>query len=47
MSFSSDTKNELSKINNLSTSAAICELMGAIAYGSRIKREKGGKKVSP
>ncbi len=41
MSFSSDTKNELSKINNVSTSAALCELMGAVAYGSRIKREKG------
>ena len=41
MSFSSDTKNELSKINNVSTSAAMCELMGAIAYGSRLKREKG------
>lgn len=45
MSFSSDTKNELSKINNVSTSAAICELMGAIAYGSRIKREKGVLKL--
>ncbi len=39
MSFSSDTKNELVKLNNVSTSAAICELMGAIAYGSRFKRE--------
>jgi len=41
MSFSSDTKNEISKVNNVSTSAAICELMGAVACGSRIKREKG------
>lgn len=41
MSFSSDTKNELAKIKNVSTAANICELMGAVAFGSRIKREKG------
>ena len=45
MSFSSDTKNELAKINNVSTSAAICELMGAVAYGSRFKREEGSFKL--
>lgn len=45
MSFSSDTKNELSKINNVSTSAAICELMGAVAYGSRFKRENGNLRL--
>ena len=41
MSFSSDTKNELVKIKNVSTSAEICELMGAVAFGSRLRREKG------
>lgn len=41
MSFSSDTKNELVKIKNVSTSASICELMGAVAFGSRLKRENG------
>jgi len=41
MSFSSDTKNELVKIKNVSTSAAICELMGAVAFGSRLRREDG------
>lgn len=41
MSFSSDTKNELVKIKNVSTAAEICELMGAVAFGGRLKREKG------
>ena len=45
MSFSSDTKNELAKVSNVSTSAALCELMGAVAYGSRIKRDKSGFKL--
>lgn len=46
MSFSSDTKNELVKIKNVSTSAGICELMGAVALGSRIRKGKGGLRVS-
>lgn len=41
MSFSQDTKNELVKIKNVSTSAALCELMGAVAFGSRLRRENG------
>ena len=41
MSFSQDTKNELVKIKNVSTSAALCELMGAVAFGGRLRREKG------
>ena len=46
MSFSSYTKNELVKIKNVSTSAGICELMGAVALGSRIRKGKGGLRVS-
>ncbi len=45
MSFSSDTKNELVKVQNVSTSSAVCELMGAVAYGGRIRREDGVFKV--
>ena len=45
MSFSSDTKNELVKVQNVSTSSAVCELMGAVAFGGRIKRENGVFKV--
>ncbi len=45
MSFSSDTKNELVKIKNVSTSAAICELMGAVAFGGRLRREKGSLRL--
>ncbi len=41
MSFSQDTKNELVKFKNVSTAAALCELMGAVAFGSRLRREKG------
>ena len=41
MSFSQDTKNELVKIKNVSTSAALCELMGCVAFGGRLRREKG------
>lgn len=41
MSFSSDTKNEIVKIKNVSTAAELCELMGAVAFGGRLKREKG------
>ena len=41
MSFSSETKNELVKVNNVSTSAAVSELMGAVAFGGRIRRENG------
>lgn len=41
MSFSQDAKNELVKIKNVSTAAEICELMGAIAFGGRLKREGG------
>lgn len=40
MSFSSDTKNELVKVRNVSTASNVCELMGAVAYGGRLKREK-------
>lgn len=42
MSFSSDTKNELVKIKNAALSASISELMGAVAFGGRLKREKNG-----
>ncbi len=45
MSFSSDTKNELVKVQNVSTSSSVCELMGAVAYGGRIRREDGVFKV--
>ncbi len=45
MSFSSDTKNELVKVSNVSTSAAVCELMGAVAFSGRIRRENGVFKV--
>ena len=45
MSFSRDTKNELVKINNVSTSASVCELMGAVAFGSRLKRENGSLRL--
>lgn len=41
MSFSQDTKNELTKFKNVSTSAALCELMGSVAFGSRLRREGG------
>ncbi len=41
MSFSQDTKNELVKIKNVSTSASLCELMGCVAFGGRLRREKG------
>jgi len=44
MSFSSDTKNELVKIKNAALSASISELMGAVAFGGRLKRE--GKALS-
>lgn len=42
MSFSSDTKNELIKIKNASVSVSLSELMGAVAFGGKIKREKSG-----
>lgn len=45
MSFSSDTKNELVKVRNVSTSAAVCELMGAVAFGGRLRRDNGVFKV--
>ncbi len=45
MSFSRDTKNELVKHKNVSTSAAVCELMGAVAFGSRLRRENGSLKL--
>ena len=39
------TLNELVKINNVSTSASVCELMGAVAFGSRLKRENGSLRL--
>lgn len=42
MSFSSDTKSELVKIKNAALSASISELMGAVAFGGRLKRDKNG-----
>lgn len=45
MSFSSDTKNELVKVRNVSTAAAVCELMGAVAFGGRLRRDNGVFKV--
>lgn len=41
MSFSSDTKNELVKVKNPNQSIALCELMGAVAFGGKFKRENG------
>lgn len=41
MSFSSDTKNELVKIENHSVSVCLAELMGLVAFGGKIRRENG------
>lgn len=41
MSFSSDTKNELVKIKDHSAAVCLAELMGAVAFGGKIRREGG------
>lgn len=41
MSFSSDTKNELVKVKNPGQAISLCELMGAVAFGGKFKRENG------
>ena len=40
MSFSSDAKNELVKIKNAALSASMAELMGAVAFGGKLKRDE-------
>ncbi len=42
MSFSSDTKNELVKIKNANSALSLCELMGTVSFGGKLRRGNDG-----